>query len=75
MPPGTIGKGKYVIYTLIFFIAGMTAYQTNLMMYYEIHRMNREGFSISRISHLVQLKITGKSLYQTRLVKKSAVIA
>ena len=24
-------------------------------MYYEIHRMNREGFTISRISHLVQL--------------------
>jgi|HubBroStandDraft_1064217.scaffolds.fasta_scaffold53543_1 hypothetical protein len=33
----------------------MTAYQTKLLMYYEIHKMKREGFTISRISQTVLL--------------------
>jgi transposase len=33
----------------------MTAYQTKLLMYYEIQRMNREGFSIARISRTLQV--------------------
>src|SRR5664279_4232671 len=33
----------------------MNAYLTKLMMYHEIHRMNREGYSISKISRTTLL--------------------
>jgi hypothetical protein len=53
--PGHGPDGEKFIFAGLKFPAIMNAYLTKLMMYHEVHRMNREGYSVSKICRTVLL--------------------
>jgi hypothetical protein len=70
--PGGIPLEKEKLIFAGNFPANMNAYLSKLMMYHEIHRMSREGFSVSKICRELGQRVAAKSDNRLRGIRGKA---